>query len=395
MAGLKFSIVTPSLNQGRFIGETIESILSQEGDFEIEYIIQDGGSTDESLKIIRKAAVDLEQGLRPIRCRGITLQWESGPDRGQSEAINKGLRKATGDICCYLNSDDTFNPGALERVAREFAAHPEADFVHGDCDFIDADSRLMWEWLSRPYRYKVMASYHFLWNRFANYIVQPSTFWRRRVLERIGGFDEGFHYAMDYEYWVRAGSQGLTFRHLPVKLSNYRFIAGTKGLSSPTIFWEDSLETYRRYQGSPPLDRLLAYYYYNLALELNFDHDAVQRKFTSLFQRWQGLPAAEQKRIHALAEKGRPRAYLLCAGHLARRGRRAEATRFYRLALQQTRSFALHPLAFPYYLRKINFWKLAPLLERLTYAAFLVYREIRYEYRYPHKLKRIWNELTI
>lgn len=395
MDWLKFSVVTPSLNQGRYIGETIESVLTQAGDFEIEYILQDGGSTDESLEVIKKAAADLAAGSRPVRCRGVTLQWESRPDKGQSEAINKAFQKATGDIFCYLNSDDTFNPDALDRVAREFAAHPEIDFVHGDCDFIDENSRIMWEWLSRPYRYQVMASYHFLWNRFTNYIVQPSTFWRRRVRERIGPFDESFHYAMDYEYWVRAGSRGLTFRHLPVKLSNYRFISGTKGLSSPTIFWEDSLETYRRYRGSPSLARLLAYYYYNLGLEFNFEAGPVHQKFDSLFKRWENLPAAEQSRLHQQAEKGRPRAYLLCAGFLSRRGRWEEASRYYRLALRTSRGFSLHPLAFPYYLRKISVWKLAPLLERLTYASILMYREIRYEYRYKNNLKRIWDELSL
>ena len=109
----KFSIVTPSLNQRPYIQETMESVLSQEGDFEIEYFVVDGGSSDGSVELIRQCAEKVSSGNRPVRCRGITMEWISEKDHGQSEAINKGLRRATGDFVSYLNSDDLYFPGAL------------------------------------------------------------------------------------------------------------------------------------------------------------------------------------------------------------------------------------------------------------------------------------------
>jgi glycosyltransferase involved in cell wall biosynthesis len=194
-----FTIVTPSYNQAQHVGETMESVLSQQGDFAIEYFVIDGGSRDGSVEIIREYAEQVASGDWPTRCAKVSMAWVSEPDRGQSDAINKGLRRATGDIVTYINSDDLFCPGAFQRVADEFSAHPEVDFVHGDGDVIDESGRLQWEWLSRRYDYSVLTTYHFLWNAITNYILQPATFWRRAALDRIGYLDESFHYAMDLE----------------------------------------------------------------------------------------------------------------------------------------------------------------------------------------------------
>ena len=247
---LKFSIVTPSLNQRPYIQETMESVLSQEGDFEIEYFVIDGGSSDGSVELIRQCAEKVSAGNWPVRCRGITLEWVSEKDQGQSEAINKGLRRATGDFVSYLNSDDLYFPDALARTAEAFAAQPEADFIHGDGTFIDENSRLKWAWQSRPYDYQLLSTFDFLHNRFTNFIVQQATFWRKTVLTKIGFLDESFHFAMDVEYWVRAGRHGLKFHYLPVPLGKHRYIAGIKTLSSPTVFWEDYMEIFRRYRGA-------------------------------------------------------------------------------------------------------------------------------------------------
>src|SRR5438552_17185717 len=117
---MRISIVTPSYNQGDFLGETIESVLGQAGDFEIEYFVMDGGSTDGSVDVIRRYAERVAAGQWAARCRGIVMHWTSERDGGQTAAINAGLRRATGDVLAYINSDDAYFPGAFQRVARVF-----------------------------------------------------------------------------------------------------------------------------------------------------------------------------------------------------------------------------------------------------------------------------------
>src|ERR1700675_2391104 len=195
----RISVVTPSYNQAAFVGETVEGVLSQEGDFEVEYFVMDGGSTDGSMEVIRRYADLVAAGRWPVRCRGIAMSWVSERDEGQAAAINAGLRRATGDILSYINSDDLYFPGAFQRVVDVFALDPAADFVYGDGDVIDQAGARQWEWLSRPYNHAVMTSYHFLWNDFTNYIMQQATFWRRRVRDVIGDFDPTLHFAMAVE----------------------------------------------------------------------------------------------------------------------------------------------------------------------------------------------------
>src|SRR5262245_28325569 len=101
----KLTIVTPSYNQGSFVRETIESVLAQEGPFEIEYFIVDGGSTDDSVRIIDECARRVSAGTWPVKCAGVTLDWVSRPDSGQAHAINEGLRRATGEVVGWINSD--------------------------------------------------------------------------------------------------------------------------------------------------------------------------------------------------------------------------------------------------------------------------------------------------
>lgn len=377
-----FTIVTPSYNQVRYIAETIESVLSQEGDFAIEYFVIDGGSGDGSVEIIREYAEQVASGDWPTRCAKVSMAWASEPDGGQSDAINKGLRRATGDTVSYINSDDLYCPRAFQRVADEFFAHPEVDFVHGDGDVIDESGRLQWEWLSRPYDYSVLTTYHFLWNVITNYILQPATFWRRAVLDRIGYLDESFHYAMDLEYWVRAGQAGLDFRHTPSKLAKLRDMPGTKSQSSPTVFWQDQLEIYRRHRGSSALAIYFAYYYYNLGLEYEFDLEQISLKGQQAFGRWSGLPTSEQQIIAQQADRGFALGCLLLASELHRRGFPQQAATTFRRSLANRRNLAFHPLALPYLLRCVAGRRLSSGLERLIQRLILAYRLLRYDYRY-------------
>jgi glycosyltransferase involved in cell wall biosynthesis len=381
----RFSIVTPSYNQAAFIAETIESVLSQEGPFEIEYVVMDGGSTDDSVEVITKYANRVAEGEWPVKCAGIAMSWVSQRDNGQSDAINQGLRRATGDIASYINSDDSYFPGAFARVAQEFAARPNVDFIYGDGDVIDEVGGRQWEWLSRPYNYAVMTSYHFLWNDFTNYIMQQATFWRRSVVDRIGYFDESFHHAMDVEYWIRAGHAGLKLHHMPDKLGKFRLIQGTKSLSSPTVFWEDYLEIYRRYRGSRALGVFFAYYYYNVARQHNFDLESTLEHGSKVFSRWKVLPLNEQRVITEQADYGFDMSCLLIAKELLRRGFSGRASTILRRGVSRRPVLIFHPFALGYIVAVAlgpRFFMYLQLLSRRTVEW---YRARRYNYRYRLK----------
>lgn len=378
----RLSIVTPSYNQAAFVGETIESVLAQEGDFEIEYFVMDGGSTDGSVEIVRRYAGRVATQQWPARCRGVTMHWVSERDEGQTAAINAGLRRATGDILGYINSDDLYFPGAFQRVVEAFRRDPAADFIYGDGDVIDRAGTCCWEWLSRPYNHAVMTTYHFLWNDFTNYIMQQATFWRRRVRERLGDFDAAFQYAMDAEYWIRAGAAGFRLRHLPEKLGKFRMIEGTKSLSSPTVFWEDYLEIFRRYRGSGRLVEFFAFYYYNLARQFGGDLCRAIKEGARVFERWGELPEGERAALGRDAERGQVLAKVLVARDLQRAGVTAEAGALLREALRERPLLALRPAAAGMLLRRALGPSGGRALDAWVERTIGRYRRVRFDYRY-------------
>lgn len=180
----RVSIVTPSYNQGQFIEETIRSVLLQ-GYPNLEYIIIDGGSTDNSVEIIRK----YEPWL---------AYWVSEKDDGQCDAINKGWQQSTGGIAAWLNSDDAYRPNALAQVARAFGRHVEAVAVIGACAITDAELNVTACKLPKGFQAKELV----LGGAVPG---QPSVFLKTRVIERIGGLDKTLHYVLDWEYWLRVG----------------------------------------------------------------------------------------------------------------------------------------------------------------------------------------------
>ncbi len=184
---MKVSVVTPSFNQGAYIERTIESVLAQRGAFELEYLVVDGGSTDETLAILR-------------RYEG-RLRFVSERDRGQSDAINKGIRMTTGDVVAWLNSDDTYAPGALDAVVRTLGG-TGARWCFGECPIIDEQDV---EVRSAIARYKAWVSRRYSLRRLLgrNFIPQPATFFRRDILDEVGPLDESLHFAMDYDLWLR------------------------------------------------------------------------------------------------------------------------------------------------------------------------------------------------
>lgn len=218
------SIVTPSLNQAQFIRATIESVLGQ-GYSSLEYWVVDGGSTDGTLEILRGY--------------GEQLNWVSEPDEGQASAINRGWRLARGEIIAYLNADDVYLPGAIDRVAEFFAAHPGVDIVYGDCDYVDATGRFIQTYPTRVYDYVDFV------RSTIDYIPQPAVFLRRRVLESVGYLDERLSLAMDFDYWLRAGLS-RAFAYLPVPLAALRVHHGAKSVSHLKSFASELVTIYHR-----------------------------------------------------------------------------------------------------------------------------------------------------
>ena len=191
---MKISIITPSYNQGEYIDQTIESVLSQQGDFELEYIIVDGKSTDNSLDIIKKWTI-----------KDNRLKWISEADNGQSEAINKGLKMVTGDIVAYLNSDDTYKENALNEVVNYFK-NSDKKWVLAKCKIINKQNQEIRKLITK-YKNYFLKRYSYNKLLAENFISQPAVFWKKDLLGEIGYINEDEHYCMDYEYWLRIGKK--------------------------------------------------------------------------------------------------------------------------------------------------------------------------------------------
>jgi glycosyltransferase involved in cell wall biosynthesis len=183
----RISIVTPSLNQGGFIEAAIQSILSQKYP-NLEYLIIDGGSTDNTLSILKKY--------------NDQVKWISEEDNGQTDAINKGLGLVSGELLAYLNADDILLPGSLFGVANVFRKHPDVQWLTGRCKIIDDKGKAVREFISL-YKNVLLFSSSFHLLLVTNYISQPATFWRKELIDICGFFDANLSYVMDYEYWLR------------------------------------------------------------------------------------------------------------------------------------------------------------------------------------------------
>jgi glycosyltransferase involved in cell wall biosynthesis len=234
---VRISIVTPSYNQAQFVERTVRSVLEQTGNFDLEYIIVDGGSTDGSKNIIERYAA-ADQRIRFI--------YET--DKGQSDAINKGLRLTTGDIVAFLNSDDIYYPGTLQAVATAFQAQPQRDWLYSCCRIIDEHDREIRRLITL---YKNILGCHYSYNKLlmVNFISQPATFWRRSCLETVGIFDEGEHLVMDYDYWCRLGKQSQPVR-LPQYLAGFRSYKTSKSGQRYLQQFHDELRVTKKYTGS-------------------------------------------------------------------------------------------------------------------------------------------------
>ena len=274
----RISIITPSYNQAPYVEQTIESVLSQ-GYPNLEYFIIDGGSTDGSAEIIRRYEKHL-------------TYWVSEHDNGQTHAINKGLRRVTGDILAYLNSDDYYFPGALQAVAEQFRSQPQCDLVHGRCRIVDQSGTNIGEQFGDIETYcEILDLWGVWWQR--RQFVQPEVFWTRRVTEKIGPLRDDLHYVMDFNYWMRILKAGgkvtrldreiASFRRTLEQKSNYSARVSEELLNVvETELWDRSTQISWRER-----KRLQGQWLYQRDFCTTTDQSVAQQE--SVFRRWQRL----------------------------------------------------------------------------------------------------------
>lgn len=243
------TVITPSFNQGRFLEQTIRSVITQDYP-KIEYIVMDGGSDDNSLDIIRR----YEDRL---------TYWESVPDEGQAHAINKGLKRAKGEILGWLNADDILLPESLSRVVEVFKEKPNIDVVYGRLERID-ESGLKIPTPILP-KDKVIFSKQLVIGECV--VNQPGSFWRRRIMEKAGTLDESLRYALDYEYWIRLALKGARFWRVPEVVARFRLSSVSKTVGETAEMACEQLGVLENLLSRP-----------GLTWELDIDSEQLQRK---------------------------------------------------------------------------------------------------------------------
>jgi glycosyltransferase involved in cell wall biosynthesis len=221
----RISIVTPSFNQAAFIERTIQSVLNQNYP-NLEYIIIDGGSTDGSVDIIKKYADKI-------------TYWVSEKDNGQAHAINKGFRRATGDIVAWLNSDDEYCPNTLKTVAQTFMADKELDLVFGNRLTIDEKEKVIRDDRHTRFTFASLILYGMI-------ISQPAAFWKRRLMEQYGYLDESLRFAMDYEFFCRIGTY-IKAKHIRKHLAKFRWHETSKTCTIINVAQQEHQQISKRY----------------------------------------------------------------------------------------------------------------------------------------------------
>ena len=222
---MKLTVVTPSYNQGKYIKRTIESVLSQ-GISDLEYIVMDGGSTDETVDILKSY--------------GDKIIWRSEKDKGQTDAVNKGIKASTGEIIGWLNSDDIYYPETFEKVLKVFAENPDVNVVYGNAYHIDEEDGIMEEYYTEDFDYERLKDICF--------ICQPSLFFRKSVVDKYGYLDDKLQYTMDYDYWLRLG-KGEKFYRINDFIAGSRLYDDNKTLGARRKVHEEMLSMQKKNLG--------------------------------------------------------------------------------------------------------------------------------------------------
>ncbi|HZD30604.1 MAG TPA: glycosyltransferase family 2 protein [Candidatus Angelobacter sp.] len=218
------SVVTPSLNCGGYIEDAILSVAQQPG-VRVEHIVQDALSRDNTREVLR-------------RYPQVRWQWES--DCGQSDAINRGFLRASGDLVGWLNADDYYLPGGLQAIAQAAAEHPEADVFYGDCVFVDGRGNITRSKVEHAFDRDILFY-------FGCYIPSTATFFRRRVIESGHLLDCDFRVCMDFEYFVRLAAKSFRFHYVPRFVAAFRWHADNISLQHVERRAYERLEVQRRY----------------------------------------------------------------------------------------------------------------------------------------------------
>ena len=249
-ASPRIGLVTPSLNQGRFIGRTVTSVLSQEYPA-LDYIIQDGGSSDGTARMLAGFGA----------CVNVVYE----PDSGLSDAINRGFARTDAPIMGWLNSDDLHLPGTLARIAQVFETHSEVDVVYGNRLVIDESDRIIGAWVLPRHDAMVL--------RRVDYVPQETLFWRRSAWERVGAtIDESLAFAVDWDLLLRFLNAGCRFLHLPVFLGAFRVHRGQKTSSAFSTTGRAEIAKLRAREGRPSFAAYLAH------STFLFDHRQAHRR---------------------------------------------------------------------------------------------------------------------
>ena len=241
------SIITPSFNQAKFLRRTMDSVLSQDYP-NLEYIVIDGGSDDGSLEIIQEYADRL-------------AYWESIPDKGQTDAINKGFNRASGKYVAWLNSDDIYRPGAISEAVAYLEEHPAVGLVYGDCDFVDAEDRVIGKFPAAQTDLGLLKQGYV-------HVPQAAAFMPREMWQKVGPLDPSFYFAMDYDLWVRiAGLAPVVY--LPGRTwASFRLHGDAKTIVADSQCWPEMLRVHYREGGHWLSVIQLKYYIRRLAAPL-------------------------------------------------------------------------------------------------------------------------------
>jgi glycosyltransferase involved in cell wall biosynthesis len=236
------SIITPSFNQARYLEATIRSVLSQDYP-RIEYMVMDGGSKDDSVDIIKSYANTLksDNSLSDYQDRKINW-WVSEKDKGQTDAINKGFARAKGDILAWINSDDTYEPGAVSAAVKVLQEHPEVGMVYGDCNFINEGGRVIGKFDSTQTSYRLLRQGYV-------HIPQQTMFFRTDLWKQVGPLDSSFYFAMDYDLWTRLAAR-TEIKYIPQTWANFRLHTSGKTILADDRCWPEMIRVHYRDGGS-------------------------------------------------------------------------------------------------------------------------------------------------
>lgn len=221
---LKISVITVSFNQGQFIEENILSVLNQHYD-NFEHIIIDACSTDGTIDILKKYP---------------HLIWTSEPDKGQSDGLNKGFRKATGDLIVWLNSDDMMCDGAFESLNTFFIENKDKYVVTGNQVFIDGHGQVTHKHMAETYTYNRLLN-----TRYCS-VMQNATVWRKEVFDKVGYLDESLHYTMDLDIFIRIARE-YEWSKIDVDIAKFRFWEDSKSTTAQIKFYQNMLVLKKKY----------------------------------------------------------------------------------------------------------------------------------------------------